>query len=233
MLILAIDTSALVCSAALVDDTKTIGQISFSHKKTHSQTIMPIIHDLCKTAECDLKTVDYIAVSNGPGSFTGLRIGAATAKGLAYGLNKEIIPVPTLDALAYNIFSTDSIIVPIMDARRQQVYTAFYKWEGSTQVNITGFLASDINAVLEDLREYGDRVIFLGDGVQVHKETILGYNNNYLFAPQSLNMQMASSVGALAFSYASMGRAVGLSEFNVFYLRQSQAERTYEEREQV
>ncbi len=95
---------------------------------THSQTILPMIDEISHKIELDLSTVDYIACSCGPGSFTGLRIGAATAKGLALGGNIDVVAVPTLDALAYNVFDTDAIICPIMDARRQQVYTAFYQW---------------------------------------------------------------------------------------------------------
>ena len=126
MNILAIDTTGLVASVALVNEDKTIGEFTTNYKKTHSQTIMPMIEILVKMLEVDLDTVDYIACACGPGSFTGLRIGAATAKGLAHGLGKQIIAVPTLDALAYNMMESNNLIVPIMDARRNQVYSALY-----------------------------------------------------------------------------------------------------------
>ena len=129
MKILAIDTTSLVASVALVNDNKTIAEFTTNYKKTHSQTIMPMIDYLKNMVELELDTVDYIACSSGPGSFTGLRIGAATAKGLSLALNKKIVPVPTLDAIAYNVFMNENLIVPIMDARRNQVYTALYTWE--------------------------------------------------------------------------------------------------------
>ena len=119
MKILALDTTGLVASAAIVDESKTIAEFTTNYKKTHSQTIMPMIEAIRNMAEIELNDIDYIACASGPGSFTGLRIGAATAKGLAHGLDKKIIPVPTLDALAYNLAYCSSLIVPIMDARRR------------------------------------------------------------------------------------------------------------------
>ena len=126
MKILALDTTGLVASVALVDEEKTIAEFTTNYKKTHSQTIMPMIEQLKNMVELDLSEIDYVACASGPGSFTGLRIGAATAKGLAHGLDKKIIPVPTLDGLAYNLAESSKLIVPIMDARRNQVYSAIY-----------------------------------------------------------------------------------------------------------
>ena len=121
MKILALDTTGLVASVALVDENKTIAEFTTNYKKTHSQTIMPMVENLKNMVDLDLSTIDYIACACGPGSFTGLRIGAATAKGLAHGLDIPVIPVPTLDALAYNMFGTNKLVVPIMDARSNQV----------------------------------------------------------------------------------------------------------------
>ena len=233
MKILAIDTTSLVASVALVDDTKTIAEFTTNYKKTHSQTIMPIIDYLKKMVELNMSEIDYIACSSGPGSFTGLRIGAATAKGLAFALNKKIVPVPTLDALAYNIFMTDNIIVPIMDARRNQVYTAFYCWENNEFKRLTDYLAEDINVVLEKLNEFGKNAIFLGDGVKVHKDTIKQFNENYIFALPNFNEQRAATVGTLALNYVNNDKAVNPDEFELTYLRKSQAEREYDERENL
>ena len=129
MIILALETSALVASVAVIEDNKLLGEFSINNKLTHSQTIMPMVDDVIKMIDIEIESIDYIACAEGPGSFTGLRIGSATAKGLALGLNKPIVPVSTLDALAYNIYDTNKLICPIMDARRNQVYTAVYKWE--------------------------------------------------------------------------------------------------------
>ena len=224
MKILALDTTGNVSSVALIDDEKLIGEYTINYKMTHSQTIMPMIDEIVKMTELDLKDIDYIACSQGPGSFTGLRIGAATAKGLALGLNKKIVPVPTLDALAYNIFETDKIICPIMDARRSQVYTALYMWNDGVLENITGHMATTIDDIIARADEFEMGVIFLGDGVPVHKEKLSKYDN-FILAPQSLNMQKASTVASLGFQIAKEDGAIDGSEFTPIYLRKPQAER--------
>jgi tRNA threonylcarbamoyladenosine biosynthesis protein TsaB len=126
MKILAIDSSSLVASVAIIQDDITVAEYTTNFKKTHSQTLLPMIDEIVKMTETDLSTIDAIAVSAGPGSFTGLRIGSATAKGLGLSLDKPIVSVPTVDAMACNFYETDKYICPIMDARRQQVYTGIY-----------------------------------------------------------------------------------------------------------
>ena len=128
MKILAIEASGSVASAALTEDNILKAEFTLNYKMTHSQTIMPLINEIKEHLALDISTIDYIACSAGPGSFTGLRIGAATAKGIAMGIKKPVVPVSALMAMAYNIYMTDAIICPIVDARRKQVYTAFYKW---------------------------------------------------------------------------------------------------------
>lgn len=233
MKILAIDTTSLAASVALVDETKTIAEFTTNYKKTHSQTIMPMIDYLKNMVDLDLRSIDYIACSSGPGSFTGLRIGASTAKGLAFALGKKIVPVPTLDALAYNIFMNENIIVPIMDARRNQVYTAFYIWENNEFKRISDYMAEDISVVLEKLKHFDKNAVFLGDGTDVYKNTIKEFNENYIFALPNANAQRAATVGTLAISYAKKGMEVNTSDFELMYLRKSQAEREYDEREKI
>ncbi len=234
MRILAIETTALVASVAVVDEYRTIGEMTLNDKKTHSQTIMPLVKTLLDMLAMTLDDIDYIACSSGPGSFTGLRIGAATAKGLAHGACKKIIPVPTLDALAYNIFDANNIIVPLMDARRDQVYTAFFKREGDKLTKLCDDFADGLDNVLERLNQYAgaERVIFLGDGAYVHRDAIQNHNKNHLFAPQNLNMQSAAAVGSVAFLRLADQKAVAPDEFEISYLRQSQAEREYTERKE-
>ena len=122
MKILGLDSSGLVASVAIVEDNDLKGEYTVNYKKTHSQTLLPMLDEVAKMIELDLNSIDAIAVSGGPGSFTGLRIGSATAKGLGLALNKPIISVPTLEGIACNFYGTDAIICPMMDARRQQVY---------------------------------------------------------------------------------------------------------------
>ncbi len=233
MKILAIDTTSLTASVALVDEKKTIAEFTTNYKKNHSQTIMPMLDYLKNMVELDMGSVDYIACSCGPGSFTGLRIGAATAKGIAFALNKKIVPVPTLDALAYNVFMNDKIIAPIMDARRNQVYTAFYIWENAMFTRIGDYMAEDINIVLKKLSVFNKNVIFLGDGVETYRNIISEFNSDFVFAPSHINEQRAAAVGALAIEYANKGILASPGEFELVYLRKSQAEREYDEREKL
>ncbi len=228
MKILAIDTTGQSACCCIVEDKKIISEFIVDYNMTHSQTIMPMIKNMVDMTEFDLKELDYIACSSGPGSFTGLRIGAATAKGLAHGLKIPIIPVPTLDCLAYNIFETDKIICPIMDARRHQVYTAFFKWEDRKFLRISDYMAQDINYVIEEVKKFNKNVIFLGDGVPVNEEILL--KQNFILAPLNCNTQNCASVGALALDYAKDNKFVKYSEFVPMYLRKPQAERELEEK---
>ena len=134
MRILAIDSSGLVATVAVVEQDekavgKTVAEYTINYKKTHSQTLLPMLDEIVRMTELELGSVDAIAVAGGPGSFTGLRIGSATAKGLGLALEKPLIHVPTVDAHAYNLCYTDQIVCPIMDARRNQVYTGIYEFE--------------------------------------------------------------------------------------------------------
>ena len=128
MKILALDSSGLTASVALTEDDNLIAEYTIQYKKTHSQTLLPMLEEIRNMVELDLSTVDAIAVAAGPGSFTGLRIGSATAKGLAFAMEKPIIPVPTLEGLAYQMYGSDDVVCPIMDARRSQVYTGIYEF---------------------------------------------------------------------------------------------------------
>ncbi len=229
MKILGIDTTGQTASAALVEDDKLIAEFTLNYKLTHSQTIMPMIAEIIERSETDKASIDCIACAAGPGSFTGLRIGAATAKGFALALGKPLVAVPTLDALAYNMFETNKIICPIMDARRNQVYAAFYMWENGKMLRLTDHMAESIDRIIEVAEMLEQEVIFLGDGVPVHRAK-LEQHENFLFAPSHCNMQRAASVAALGRILAEEGMAKSGDEFELIYLRKSQAEREREER---
>lgn len=232
MKIFAIDSTGTVASVAIVEDDKLVGELTTNFKKTHAEMLMPMAAHLLKSTEMTLNDMDYIACASGPGSFTGLRIGAATAKGLAFGAKRLIIPVPTLDAMAYNIFNSYDIIAPIMDARRDQVYTAFFTWENGGLKRLTAYEAMDIQEMISRLSGYHKKVIFLGDGVPVYKDRIEASALDHCFAPAHLNMQRASAVARLAAALVarSSDTAVHGKDFVPFYLRQSQAEREYEKK---
>ena len=129
MRVLGIESSSLVASVALVTDDIMTAEYTVDFKKTHSQTLLPMLDEIVKLLDLDLDTIDAIAVAGGPGSFTGLRIGAATAKGLGLALKKPLVHVPTVDAMAYNMWGASGLVCPIMDAKRSQVYTGLYHVE--------------------------------------------------------------------------------------------------------
>ena len=228
MKILAVESSSLVASAAVWEDDVIKAEYTLNNKKTHSQTLLPMIDSVLKSSDTDVSEIDAIAVSSGPGSFTGLRIGAATAKGLGMALGKPLIAVPTLDMTAYNIFKSHALICPIMDARRNQVYTGFYKNESDFEVIKQSF-AADIKEVLYELESLGDEVIFLGDGVPVYKEFIKNhFECPYAFAPAYMNRQRAGTLACLGAKYYRQGKVVSAQSMMPEYLRKSQAEREME-----
>lgn len=232
MKILAIEASGPVAGCALTDGGKLIGEFEINNKKTHSQTLLPMMDDLKNRAGCDLESLDAIAITRGPGSFTGLRIGAATAKGVALALQLPIIPVPTVDALAFNLYGTPALVCPIMDARRQQVYTGIYE-EEATPVTLRGQCAIPIADLIADLNERGRAAIFLGDGVPVYR-TVLDEELTvpHSYAPSHLSLQRAATVAALAEYLVERDgekAMVSADDFRPEYLRKSQAERQMEE----
>ena len=237
MRILAIDSSGLVATVAVVEEeneiSKTIAEYTINYKKTHSQTLLPMLDEIVKMTDMNLDTIDAIAVAGGPGSFTGLRIGSATAKGLGLALKKPLIHIPTVEGLAYNLCYTDRIICPIMDARRNQVYTGIYQMDGDKLQVLEAQMAVEIDELAQKLCTYGKPVIFLGDGVPVHKDRLekeLMTNYDIALAPAHMNQQRAAAVGMLGIQYYKEGKTETAMEHKPDYLRVSQAEREREER---
>ena len=225
MRILALDSSGLVATVAIVEDDQTIAEYTVNYKKTHSQTLLPMLDEIVKMTEFDLDTIDAIAVAGGPGSFTGLRIGSATAKGLGLALNKPLIHVPTVDGMAYNLFGCTGLICPMMDARRNQVYTGIYRFEQGFEI-VEEQMAIAVQELIEKLNAYGEKVTFLGDGVPVYaKQLEEGLIVPYNFAPAHVNRQSAAAVGTLGMKYITEGKTETAREHQPDYLRVSQAER--------
>lgn len=242
MKILGIDSSGLVASVAVAEDGVLLGEYTTNYKKTHSQTLLPMLDELKKMIELDLNSVDAIAISSGPGSFTGLRIGSATAKGLGLALDKPLVEVPTLEGLAYNLYASSSLVCPIMDARRNQVYTGIYEFveihdalgQGEQAYELRPVMeqtAMDVHELLRELEKLNRKVIFLGDGVAVYQDVIRKECPvPFSFAPAHLNAQRAGSVAALGVVYFAKGKTVPAEAHQPEYLRKSQAEREKEER---
>lgn len=234
MRILALESSGLVASVAVAKEGQTLAEYTINHKKTHSQTLLPMLDEVVKMLELDLNEIDAIAVSGGPGSFTGLRIGAATAKGLGLALGKPLIHVPTVDALAYNMYGAAPLVCPVMDARRNQVYTGIYRFEGDIFHVLEKQMAVPVEELIEKLNGRGEAVIFLGDGVPVYKEQLKdGLTVPCFFAPAHMSRQRGASVAALGLVYYKEGKCETAAEHQPDYLRVSQAERERAEREKA
>lgn len=230
MLVLGIESSSMVASVAIISDEKIICEYTINNKKTHSQTILPMIDEMIKMSEIDKKDIDAIAVSGGPGSFTGLRIGGALAKGLGFALNIPLIHVKTLEGMAFQLYGTKELIVPIMDAKRNQVYTGIYENENEFKV-IKEQTPQDIEELIQELNQTGRKVTFLGDGIFCYKDIIEEKCKvEYTFAPSHCNMPRAASVAALGLKMYNEDNYQNASEFLPDYLRVSQAERERNER---
>ena len=237
MRILAMDSSGLVASVSVVEDgpaeSVTVAEFTVNYKKTHSQTLLPMLDEVSGMIELDIDTIDAIAVAAGPGSFTGLRIGSATAKGLGLALKKPLIHVPTLHGLAYNLCGTGKVVCPIMDARRGQVYTGIFEFDGNELVVLEDQTAVSIEELGAKLAVYDREIVFLGDGVPVFRKSLeedIMAGKKISFAPAHLNRQRAAAVGALGIRYYKEGRLETAGEHQPDYLRVSQAERERKER---
>lgn len=233
MKILGLDSSGLVASVAIVEDDNLLGEYTVNYKKTHSQTLLPMLDEIAKMIELDLNSIDAIAIAGGPGSFTGLRIGSATAKGLGLALKKPIVNVPTVDGIAYNLVGHRDMVCPLMDARRNQTYTGLYRFDGDKMEVVLKQCAVGIDEIVGKINTIGQPVVFLGDGVPVFQDYLKeNCKVPYLFAPAHMNKQRAGAVAVLGMQYFKEGRIETAEEHKPEYLRLSQAERERLEKEQ-
>lgn len=226
MKILGLDSSGLVASVAVVEDDNLLAEYTVNYKKTHSQTLLPMLDEIVKMIDLDLGTIDAIAIAGGPGSFTGLRIGSATAKGLGLALKKPLIQIPTVDGIAYNLYGSRDMVCPLMDARRNQTYTGLYEFTEKGMEILKPQCAVGIDEILKEINKRGCAVVFLGDGVPVFRPFIeKNCQVPYSFAPAHVNKQRAASVASLALIYYQEGNIKTAAEHSPDYLRLSQAER--------
>ncbi len=226
MKVLALDSSGMVASVAVAEDEKLLAEYTVNYKKTHSQTLLPMLDEIGKMIDLDLNTVDAIAVAGGPGSFTGLRIGSATAKGLGLALKKPLVSIPTLEGLAYNLYGTERLICPMMDARRDQVYTGLYEFRQGKLAVLEDQMAVEAVKMAEKLNERKRPVILMGDGALAYRKLLEEcLTVPYEFAPAHVNQQRASSLAVLGMEYVKDGRTETAASHRPDYLRVSQAER--------
>ena len=229
MIVLSIDSSSKVATVALLNDDTLLGEYVINDKREHSVLLMPMIENLLKDCELTINDIDGFVVSKGPGSFTGLRIGMATIKGLSFGANKPYISLSSLDGLAYSLSYFNGIICPIMDALRENVYTALYKNEDGEFKNIMEPTPMELPDLLERLKEKNEEVIFTGDGLLKHKEYIKVNFPNAKFASNHVSLTRASSIGELGLNLLKQGIKDDPNSAPV-YLKKPQAERELEKR---
>lgn len=229
MRILAMDTSSPVATVAIIEGDVLKAEYSINHQLTHSEKLMPMINDIMNVLKLNPTDLDLIAVSKGPGSFTGIRIGVATANTMAQALNIPVVGVDAIEAMAYGLFGYEGVIMPIMDAQRKRVYTGIYKFKNGKFETLKDVEVMGIEDFIELTEKY-EKVALVGDGVEVFEE-ILREKSHIEIPPGSVRLARASNVGFLAKSLYSAS-----SEDKIvrpMYLRKSQAEIQFEEREKA
>ncbi len=228
MKVLGIDTSTLCASVGLMDDGEVISDYLLNIPVTHSERLLGAIELVLKEARCPIGNLDGWAISLGPGSFTGLRIGVSTVKGLSFATGKPVAGVSTLDVLASQIALTPHLICPILDARKKEVYTAFYRYEEGGSLK----RQSDYQAIRpEDLvKKIKEQTIFLGDGVKTYGDFLLNSLPSLaIFPPAPLHFSHGSMVAKLGFELLKKGEGLDLSTFAPLYIRPSEAEMKWRE----
>ncbi len=225
MKVLAVEASSVIAGAALMDGERLVYEAYSHHQKNHSQSLMSLVESALIAGDTRIEEIDLFAVTNGPGSFTGLRIGTATIKGLAMAYDKPVAAIPTLDLLAFNLpFCTD-LICPILDARREQVYTTLFHWDGETLIRMNDYQAIQVSDLISRLKSYARPIHFVGDGISSYQQILMeGLGEYALFAPPHLRYQRASTTAYMGRQYFDMGLCIRYKELEPFYLRQSQAE---------
>ncbi|MCM0649811.1 tRNA (adenosine(37)-N6)-threonylcarbamoyltransferase complex dimerization subunit type 1 TsaB [Clostridium swellfunianum] len=233
MIVLSIDSATESASCAVLDNEKLLGEISLNNKKQHSIVLMPLVDNLLKNLQLNIKDIDGYVVSKGPGSFTGLRIGMSMIKGLSQGSGKPFVSISSLDALAHNMAYTDGIICPILDALRDNVYTAFYSFKNGILVKNSDYMILHIDELIEMLNKEGTSATFIGDAVDKFRVKLSECLSSVLFAPKHLNLVRASSLGELGMKLLEQGMHDDLYTSAPIYLRKPQAEREYDEKMRI
>ena len=166
MIVLSIDSATDAATAAVVSNDQILGEMNFANKKQHSVLIMPMIDELLKSLDLTIDDIEGFVISKGPGSFTGLRIGMATIKGLSLGSSKPYVSISSLDSLAYNLYGANGIVCPIMDALRENVYCGLYKFENGEMIKLMDYDRLSLDELVSKLKEFNEPVYFVGDGTK-------------------------------------------------------------------
>ncbi len=225
MTILAMDTSAKAASVCLASEEKIIGEFFINTSLTHSQTLVPMIEQLCEKSEVSMESIDAVAINAGPGSFTGVRIGVAAAKGIAFQHNIPCVSVSTLESMAYNMLGSDCVVCALMDARCSQVYNAMFRVTEERVERLCDDRAISLTDLKLDLRNYTEKVVFVGDGARIAFKSLENPPENVFLAPIDRISQNAVSVACAAFKQIKKGNTLTPAELMPVYLRLPQAQR--------
>lgn len=233
MRILAIDTSTAAASSALIEDGRLLCEFVLNDGKKHSEKLINIMNTALESSGIEIRNIDAFACSVGPGSFTGLRIGAAAVKALGQALDKPVIAVPTLDALAYNVFPRRGLICPMLDAQRNMVYSILYKCDGLKLTKVEDYRAIDADKLIEKLEDYREEIILLGDAVPIYGERFRNALPYSVEASAGALYPRASSVALLAGELYREGKILNYNDLELYYIRKSQAEAEYDKRQKI
>ena len=225
MTILALDTSAKAASVCLASEEKIIGEFFVDTGLNHSRTLAPMLEQLCKNADVPLSEVEAVAVNAGPGSFTGVRIGVAAAKGVAFARSLPCVAVSTLESMAYNLLGSDCIVCALMDARCAQVYNALFRVTGNRVERLCEDRAVSLGQVTEELQQLGEKVVLVGDGAEIAFNSMVNPPAHVVLAPGNMRSQTASSVALAAFQRIQAGETLTPAQLMPVYLRLPQAQR--------
>ena len=229
MNILGIETSSMVASIAVLCEEKLMAEYTVNNKKTHSEKMMGVLNKALEDSGIGFKDIDAIAVAKGPGSFTGIRIGMASAQGMAHALGIPMIGVNTLDGLAYNLLESSSLLCPVIDAQRGDVYTSLYRWEGEELVQLWNYEIISSEQLIEKLNSLEDKVKILGDGVPVLAKVLGAQFGSITPAHPVARMPRASCVAAIGLRQYALGKVGDCFSVKPFYIRKSNAEEKWEE----
>jgi len=228
MKVLGIDTSTSCGAVGLIDDGEVISDYLLNVPVTHSERLLGAVEFVLREARCPIENIDGWAIALGPGSFTGLRIGVSTVKGLALATGKPVAGVSILDVLASQIAPTPHLICPILDARKKEIYTAFYRYEGESSLK----RQSDYQAIRPEnlVKKITEPTIFLGNGVTTYRDFLLNsLTSSAIFPPAPLHVPHGSMVATLGFALLKKGEHLNLSTFSPLYIRPSEAEMKWQE----
>ncbi|MEF9951577.1 MAG: tRNA (adenosine(37)-N6)-threonylcarbamoyltransferase complex dimerization subunit type 1 TsaB [Clostridium sp.] len=231
MRVIAIETSTSVASVAIVNDNKVEVELFLNYKLQHSTVLFPMVQSALSMLSIDMKSIDSVVVSGGPGSFTGLRIGVATAKGLVQGTDKKFLGISCLDTLAYQNIGFNGLVCPILDALRENVYTALYSGCEDEVKMENDYDALHIDELLENLKNIDGDILFCGDGINLHRNKIIEVlGNRAKFSLSMNNAPRGSSLGLLGIKRIENGQSDDIFTYGPLYIRASQAEREYAEK---